>query len=238
MSSRLSWPAVEPKRSEVELLFLFCPSDLTAPNKSHHPPLCHPERTRISYLTALPTATYAALRKESRMKSTEATVFDRKSGEAERPAVRPGSCTKVSVSLALPQNRHHLSGGIITVDGADLDSRTDFRCPSTNGQADASDAPGYPLRLSRPPVCYHLGDGPGRSRSLRQYWSGTAGACGASHHHHAGRGRDRYPFHAPLHGRGLIANEGIPDCAGRSGLYVVRFPVWAEPVRWLQVQSV
>src|ERR1700733_3070668 len=35
-----------PKRSEVDLLFLFCPSDLTAPNKSHHPPLCHPERSR------------------------------------------------------------------------------------------------------------------------------------------------------------------------------------------------
>ena len=24
----------------------FCPSDLTAPNKSHRPPLCHPERSR------------------------------------------------------------------------------------------------------------------------------------------------------------------------------------------------
>jgi hypothetical protein len=53
-----------------------------------NPPLCHPERTQISYFTALPAATYAALRKESRMKSTEATVFDRKSGGAEGPAVR------------------------------------------------------------------------------------------------------------------------------------------------------
>jgi hypothetical protein len=86
--------------------FFFCPSDLTAPNKSHHPPLCHPERSRISYFTALPAATYAALRKESRMKSTEATVFDRKSGGAEGPAVRPGSRAKVSVPLVLPQNRH------------------------------------------------------------------------------------------------------------------------------------
>ena len=34
---------------------------------------------------------------ESRMKSTEATMFDRKSGAAEGPAVRPGSRTKVSV---------------------------------------------------------------------------------------------------------------------------------------------
>ena len=53
-----------------------------------NPPLCHSERTRISYFTALPAATYAALRKESRMKSTETTVSDRKSGGAEGPAVR------------------------------------------------------------------------------------------------------------------------------------------------------
>ncbi len=62
------------------------------------------ERTRISYFTALPAATYAALRKKSRMKSTEATVFDRKSGAAEGRAVRPGSRTNVSVQLVLPQN--------------------------------------------------------------------------------------------------------------------------------------
>jgi hypothetical protein len=73
----------------------------------HHPPPCHPEeRTRISYIAALPAATYAALRKESRKKSTEATVIDRKSGAAEGPAVRPGSRTKVSIPLAPPQNRH------------------------------------------------------------------------------------------------------------------------------------
>jgi hypothetical protein len=40
--------------------------------------------------------------KESRMKSTEATVFDRKSGAAEGSAVRPGSHTKVSIPLGLP----------------------------------------------------------------------------------------------------------------------------------------
>jgi hypothetical protein len=53
---------------------------LTAPNKSHHPPLVIPSELRISYFAALPAATYAALRKESRMKSTEAMVFDRKFG--------------------------------------------------------------------------------------------------------------------------------------------------------------
>jgi hypothetical protein len=40
------------------------------------------------------------------MAFTEATAFDRKSGEGEGPAVRPGSSTKVSVPLVLPQNRH------------------------------------------------------------------------------------------------------------------------------------
>ena len=67
------------------------------------PSPCHPERTRISCLTALPAATYAALRKESRMESTEATVLDRKSGGAEGPVVRPGFLTKVWVSLVLTQ---------------------------------------------------------------------------------------------------------------------------------------
>jgi hypothetical protein len=83
------------------------------------PPLCHPacpgvpwERTRISYFTALPAATYAALRKESRMKSTEATVSDRKSGAAEGPAVRPGSRTKVPVPSVLPKTRHPACPGL------------------------------------------------------------------------------------------------------------------------------
>jgi hypothetical protein len=35
-------PGVPWNRSEVELLFLFRPSDLTAPNKSHRPPLVIP----------------------------------------------------------------------------------------------------------------------------------------------------------------------------------------------------
>jgi hypothetical protein len=109
--TRLPRLAVGPKRSAVEgPAVSFCPSDLTAPNKSHRPPLCHPERTRISYLTALPAATYAALRKESRMTSTEATAFDRKSGGAEGSAVRPGSRTKVSVPLVPPQTRKRNRG--------------------------------------------------------------------------------------------------------------------------------
>ncbi len=52
-----------------------------------HPFLCHPERTRISYLTALTRATYVVLLKENHMQLTEATTLDRKSGEAEGSAV-------------------------------------------------------------------------------------------------------------------------------------------------------
>ena len=57
-----------PQNRHPEIDF-FCPSNLTAPNKSHHPPL------------VIPSA-------------------------AEGPAVRPGSRTKVSGPLVLPQNRH------------------------------------------------------------------------------------------------------------------------------------
>ena len=52
-----------------------------------HPSLCHPERTRISYFTALSNATYVVLPKENHMQLTEAATLDRKSGEAEGSAV-------------------------------------------------------------------------------------------------------------------------------------------------------
>jgi hypothetical protein len=42
-----------------------------------------PERTRISYITASHDATYAAFRKESRMKFAHAAKLDRKSGVAQ-----------------------------------------------------------------------------------------------------------------------------------------------------------
>ena len=44
---------------------------------------CRPERTRISYYAAPPTATCAAFRKESRMKFADAINLGRKSGVAE-----------------------------------------------------------------------------------------------------------------------------------------------------------
>ena len=42
-----------------------------------------PERTRISYIAALTVATFAAFRKESRMKFANAANLDRKSGVAQ-----------------------------------------------------------------------------------------------------------------------------------------------------------
>ena len=47
-----------------------------------------PERTRISCLTALDTTTCAAFVKESRMKFTNATKLNRKSGVAQRRDLR------------------------------------------------------------------------------------------------------------------------------------------------------
>ena len=60
-------------------------------------PFCHPERTRISYFTALTSATFVVLSKENHMQSTEATTLDRKSGEADlsRRAVE-GSAVRLS----------------------------------------------------------------------------------------------------------------------------------------------
>jgi hypothetical protein len=51
------------------------------------PPLCHPERTRISCHAAQDRATCAPFSKERRMKFANATNFNRKSGEAEGSAV-------------------------------------------------------------------------------------------------------------------------------------------------------
>jgi hypothetical protein len=88
---------IRPEESAVS----FCPSDPTAPNKSHHPLLVIP--TRISCHVALDRAACAPFRKERRMKCINATNLNRKSGGS---AVRPGFRTKVSVPLVLPQNRH------------------------------------------------------------------------------------------------------------------------------------
>jgi hypothetical protein len=50
------------------------------PGSPHASPFCHPERTRISYFTALTSATYVVLHKENHMQLTEAATLDRKSG--------------------------------------------------------------------------------------------------------------------------------------------------------------
>jgi hypothetical protein len=64
------------------------PSPLaTALSLQQPSPFCHPERTRISYFTALTSANFVVLPKENHMQLTEATTLDRKSGEAEGSAV-------------------------------------------------------------------------------------------------------------------------------------------------------
>jgi hypothetical protein len=50
------------------------------------PPLCHPERTRISYHAAPKMTSFAAFIKESRMSFVEPIALNRKSGAAEGSA--------------------------------------------------------------------------------------------------------------------------------------------------------
>jgi hypothetical protein len=58
---------------------------LTNIRVSSHPILCHPDRSVPGFPTVRlsPATTFAALRKESRMKPTEATALNRKSGGAQ-----------------------------------------------------------------------------------------------------------------------------------------------------------
>jgi hypothetical protein len=63
-----------------ERRLLFCSKlSLEAPPS---PLSSRPERTRISYFALLATSTCAALRRESRMQTINATGLDRKSGYA------------------------------------------------------------------------------------------------------------------------------------------------------------
>jgi hypothetical protein len=88
-------------RSVVERLFSFCPSDLTALKKSHHPPLVIP--TRISCHAALDRAACAPFRRERRMKCVNATNLNRKSGGAQPRDLR--------CAPAPAQRSHGLSPG-------------------------------------------------------------------------------------------------------------------------------
>jgi hypothetical protein len=70
-------------------------------------PVCHPERTRISYFAALTGATYVVLLKENHIQLFEAATLDRKSGEADlsRRAVE-GSAVRHSGAPNLPFYNH------------------------------------------------------------------------------------------------------------------------------------
>jgi hypothetical protein len=110
-------PCGPPKVIEKRLL-----SSHRSPWK-HRPPLCHPERTRISCHAALDRTTNAPFSKERRMKFAKATKFNRKSGEAEGSAVprtipgnvffdraqRKGSCSSLTRG---PSNEDMATGTI------------------------------------------------------------------------------------------------------------------------------
>ncbi len=93
-----------PKRRD--LLFLFCPSNLTAPSKSHHPPLVIPSAAEFPATLLRDTSTCAVFRRRKPHEARQRHQHQQEIRQAEGSAVRPGSSTKVSVPLVLPQNRH------------------------------------------------------------------------------------------------------------------------------------
>jgi hypothetical protein len=66
-------------------------------------PFCHPERTRVSYLTDFTRAAGVVLSKENHMRLTEAATCDRKSGEADLSRL---AVEGFAVSLNLKPMRH------------------------------------------------------------------------------------------------------------------------------------
>jgi hypothetical protein len=71
-------------------------------------PFCHPERTWVSYITALNGATYVVLLKENHMQLTEAATLDMKSGEAEGSAVRHSGAPNLPFyDSKLPRQSRH-----------------------------------------------------------------------------------------------------------------------------------
>jgi hypothetical protein len=60
---------------------------------------CHPERTRISYFTALTSDHLCGSPKENHMQLTEVATLDRKSGGAEGSAVRHSGAPPLSSHL-------------------------------------------------------------------------------------------------------------------------------------------
>jgi hypothetical protein len=84
----------------------------TNPSSKPTSTFCHPERTRISYLTALTSATYVVLPKENHTQSTEAATLDRKSGGAEGSAVPRTLLGKGTATLSICRARLWLGTGL------------------------------------------------------------------------------------------------------------------------------
>ena len=91
-------PNVSPARKGWEIDPEEDPSAVGAALNRSSALLCHYERTRISYFTALTSATYVVLPKENHMQLTEAATLNRKSGEADlsRRAVEGSAVPRTS----------------------------------------------------------------------------------------------------------------------------------------------
>jgi hypothetical protein len=87
-SSRLSW-----NRSEVEsLLFRFCPSDLTASNKSHHPPLVIPSAAEGPAVHPAPAQRSPFVLPQNRHPERSASQIDRLTLRLWRAVEGPRRC--------------------------------------------------------------------------------------------------------------------------------------------------
>jgi hypothetical protein len=107
----------------------------TDPQWKLRPPLGHPERTRISYFTALTGATYVVLPKENHMQLTEAATVDSKSGGADclncqaTGAARLEVEAEDSVPLCPPGRVPHVCVGVAgALHGLNKMGRSPFRC--------------------------------------------------------------------------------------------------------------
>src|SRR5580658_1877058 len=99
-SSRLSRPAVEPEQSVAEgPAVSFYPSDLTAPDRSHRPPPCHPERSRG--ICGAPRLPHKVLHSVS--SPTESSSCLPRLAVGPEQSVVEGPAVSL---LLLPQNRH------------------------------------------------------------------------------------------------------------------------------------
>jgi hypothetical protein len=77
----------------------FCPSDLTAPNKSHALPFVIPSEAEFPATLLRNTSTCAVFRRRKPHEARQRQQYQQEIRQSEGSAVRPGSRPKVWVSL-------------------------------------------------------------------------------------------------------------------------------------------